>query len=58
MYQDFFLKISNILISRFWAIKKATPEPIAILIEIRSEKFVDTNTVKRTPKKNLYKQLF
>ena len=45
MYQDFFLKISKIFISRFCAIKIATPEPIAILIEIVSEKFVETNKV-------------
>ena len=27
----------------FWAIKNAKPEPIAILIDIRSEKFVEKN---------------
>ena len=52
MYQDFFLIISKIFISRFCAIKNATPEPIAILIEIVSEKFVETNKVKRIPTKN------
>ena len=35
--------------------KKATPDPIAILIEIKSEKFVETNKVKKTPiKKPIY----
>ena len=37
------------MISKFCAIKKAKPEPIAILIEITSEKFVDTNNVKSIP---------
>ena len=45
----FFLKLSNILISKFCATKKANPEPIAILIEIISEKLVDTNKVSKTP---------
>ena len=27
--------------------KKATPDPIAILIDIKSEKFVETNKVKQ-----------
>ena len=42
-YHIFFLKVSKICTSKFWAIKNATPEPIAILIEIISEKLVDTN---------------
>ena len=32
-----------------WAIKKARPEPMAIRIEIISEKFVDINKVKSIP---------
>ncbi len=48
-YHIFFLKESKIWTSRFWAIKNATPEPMAIRIEIISEKFVDTNNVKNTP---------
>jgi len=48
-YQIFFLKASKIWTSKFWEIKNATPEPIAILIEIVSEKLVDTNNVKITP---------
>ena len=44
-----FLNVSKILISILWAIKKAKPEPIAILIEIISEKFVDINKVKSIP---------
>ena len=43
------------LTSRFWAIKNATPEPTAILTEIKSEKFVETNKVRVTPiKKPIY----
>ena len=37
-----FLKRSNICTSKFCAIKNAVADPIAILIEIISEKFVDT----------------
>ena len=48
--QFFFLSLSNILISKFCEIKNATPDPIAILIEIISEKLVDTNTVRSIPK--------
>ena len=29
--------------------KKATPEPMAILTEIKSEKFVETNKVRQIP---------
>ena len=34
--QIFFLNLSKIWTSKSWAIKKAVPEPMAILIEIRS----------------------
>ena len=37
-----FLNLSKIWISKFCAIKNAKPDPIAILIEIKSEKFVET----------------
>ena len=46
-YHIFFLKESKIWTSKLWAIKNATPEPTAILIEIMSEKLVETNNVKR-----------
>ena len=49
-YHFLFLRnLSNIWISKFWAIKKANPEPIAILIEIMSEKLVETNSVMVIP---------
>ena len=32
-----------------WATKKAVPEPIAILIEIKSAKFVENKRVKLIP---------
>ena len=35
--------------SKFCAIKNATPDPVAILIEIMSEKFVETKRVRETP---------
>ena len=55
MYHAFFLNLSKIPTSKFWAMKNATPDPIAILIEIKSEKFVETNKVKKTPmKKPMY----
>ena len=50
--QVFFLKKSKILISKFCAIKNATPDPIATLIDIKSEKLVDTNIESVTPTKN------
>ena len=37
----FFLKLSNIWTSKSWAVKKAIPDPIAILIDIRSPKLVE-----------------
>ena len=37
----FFLNLSKILTSINCATKNAVPEPIAILIDIRSEKFVE-----------------
>ena len=45
----FFLKWSKICTSKFCATKKATPEPIATLIEIKSEKFVEKNKVNSIP---------
>ena len=36
-----FLSLSKILTSISWAIMNAVPEPIAILTEIKSEKFVE-----------------
>ena len=48
-YQDFLRNVSNILTSRFCAIKKAVPDPMAILIDIISEKFVETKRVNITP---------
>ncbi len=48
--QILFLSLSNIWISNSCAVKKAVPEPIAILIEIKSEKFVEKNKVKDNPK--------
>ena len=38
--QSFFLKLSKIWTSSNWATKNAVPEPIAILIDIRSPKLV------------------
>ena len=40
MYHFFFLNMSKICTSSNWAEIKAIPDPIAILIEIKSEKFV------------------
>ena len=51
-YQIFFLNLSKIWTSSNWATIKAEPEPIAILIDIRSAKFVDTNKVNVIPIKN------
>ena len=44
-----FLSRWKISISINWAIKKAVPDPIAILIDIMSWKFVETNTVNKIP---------
>jgi len=44
-YQIFFLNLSKIWTSSNCATKKAEPEPIAILIDIRSVKFVEKNKV-------------
>ena len=61
-YQVLFLNLSNIFTSRFWAIINAVAEPIAILIDITSSKFVETNNVKiipiKKPNKNNYEQFF
>ena len=48
----FFLNLSNICTSSSWAERKAIPEPKAILIEIKSEKFVEKIIVKNIPMKN------
>ena len=37
----FFLNLSNTCTSKSWAIKKAVPEPTAILTEIKSFKLVE-----------------
>ena len=50
--QVFFLSLSKIWTSINCAIKKAVQDPIAILIEIRSEKFVEKKSVISTPKIN------
>ena len=47
--QAFFLRLSKIWTSNNWAIKNAVPEPIAILIEIKSAKFVENKRVKLMP---------
>ena len=49
MYHFFFLNMSKICTSSNWAEIKAIPDPIAILIEIKSEKFVEKNNVKNIP---------
>ena len=49
MYQDFLRKIWKIDTSKFWEIKNAVPDPIAILIEIIFEKFVEKNKVRSKP---------
>ena len=43
--QSFFLSLSNIWTSNNWAIKNAVPEPIAILKDIKSVKFVENKRV-------------
>ena len=47
--QLFFLSLSKICTSINCATKKAVPEPIAILTEIKSVKFVENKRVKLTP---------
>ncbi len=51
-YQDLFRNLLKIITLKFCAIINATPDPIAILIEMISEKLVDINKVKNTPIKN------
>ena len=48
-YQLFFLNLSKIWISNNCATIKAEPEPIAILIDIKSLKFVEKNKVNIIP---------
>ena len=48
--QILFLSLSKICTSTNWAIKNAVPDPIATLIEIKSEKFVEKKTVNNMPK--------
>ena len=48
-YHIFLRSLSKIPTSTFCATKKAMPDPIAILIDIKSEKFVEINKVKLTP---------
>ena len=52
MYHVFPLNLSKIFTSRFWATKNAVAEPIAILTDIMSSKFVETKSVKIIPIKN------
>ena len=52
IYQDFFRKLWKIVTSKFWEIKKAAPDPMAILIEMIFEKLVEKNRVKSKPIKN------
>mgnify|MGYP006128492901 FL=1 len=47
--QILFLSLWKISTSINWAIKKAVPDPMAILIDITSWKFVETNTVNKIP---------
>ena len=47
----FLLKLSKIWTSKSWAVRKATPDPIAILIDIKSEKFVENKIVNPIPSK-------
>ena len=44
-----FLNLSKIFTSINCATRKAVPDPIAILIDIRSEKFVEINNVNAIP---------
>ena len=50
IYHFFFLNISKICTSSNWAEIKAMQDQIEILIEIKSEKFVEKNNVKKIPK--------
>ena len=55
----FFLNWSKIWTSNSWATIKAVPDPIAILIEIKSAKFVENIKVKVIPiKKPIYTIFF
>ena len=45
----FFLNLSKTWTSSNWANKNAVPEPIAILIDIKSSKLVENKRVKPTP---------
>ena len=47
----FFLSASKTWTSKSCAIKNAVPEPIAILSEIKSLKFLENNKVNATPNK-------
>ena len=46
------LSLSNTKTSILCETIKAVPDPIAILIEIKSEKFVEKNKVNEIPRKN------
>ena len=48
--QTFFLNLSNIWTSSNCAIKKAEPDPIAILFDIKFDKSVENYRVRVTPK--------
>ena len=52
MYHFLFLSLSKTWTSKSCATKNAIPDPIAILIEIRSLKFVEKNSVNDIPSKN------
>ena len=45
----FFLNLSKTCTSKSWATKNADPDPIAILIDIKSSKLVEKNNVKLIP---------
>ena len=47
--QSLFLSLSNIWTSNNCAVKNAVPEPMAILKDIRSAKFVENKRVKVIP---------
>ena len=49
-YHLFFLRLSKICTSNICATKKAVPEPIAILIDMKSAKSVENNTVNPIPR--------
>ena len=49
MYHFFFLRLSKIWTSNNWATKNAVPEPIAILTDIKSAKFVENKRVELIP---------